>query len=87
MPAKALKISVSFCTTQNFTFERKIFSQTVLIPSARKNFVKADCFIGTSQIATLKFPLYSILNHIQPLTSIIVFIVYQRKKLCTLFSL
>ena len=50
-----LVYSVSFSTTRNFTFERKIVSQTVLIPSMRKNFVKADWFIGKSQIPTLNF--------------------------------
>ena len=32
-------------------------SQTVFIPSMRKNFVTADWFTGTSQIPSLKFPL------------------------------
>ena len=50
-----LVYSVSFSTTRNFTFERKIVSQTVLIPSMRKNFVKADWFIRTSQIPALNF--------------------------------
>ena len=58
---------------------KDILSQTVLIPSMPKNFVKTDWSIETSQIPTLKFPPYSILNHIEPLNSNILFIVYQRK--------
>ena len=85
MSPKALEISVSFSTTRNFLFEKEIVRQAVLISSVRKNFVKADWFIGTSQIPTLKFPPYSILNYIQPLNSNILFIVDQRKKLPTLF--
>ena len=46
----------------------------------RKNFVKADI-----PIPTLKFPPYSILNHIQPLNSNILFYVYQRKNFLPCF--
>ena len=35
---------------------KDILSQTVVIPSMRKNFVKTDWSIETSQIPTLKFP-------------------------------
>ena len=64
----------------------EVLSQTVLIPSMGKNFVEADWFLGISHIPTL-FLRYSVLNHIQLLNSNILFIVYQRKKLPTLFSL
>ena len=46
--------------------KKKNLSHTVFIPSMHTNFVKADCYIRTSHIPTLKLPPCSILNHIQP---------------------
>ena len=86
MSPKALEIKISFCEARNFRFEREILSQTVRIPSMWKNFVKADWFIGTSQIPACKCSPYSILNHIQPLNSNILFIVHQRKNLFSLYE-